>query len=272
MGTALYIEGTDRTLTITESSAVADGPGWWLNFREIRSREAADEIRDVYLEIDAPAVEHEPGRWFFHELVGLAVRSTTGEELGTIEEIYRAGGAEVFVVRGPRGEIDVPGVKGIVAELAPERGEMIVDMELLDMDARPVDDEDYVRPRDRKPKKQAKPKGPAQPPKGTGPVRKPVDPTAPAGAPKPRAGTRPAKAGLGSRDSGGTRALTPAEIAAALNPAAARSRRKPKAAPAPAPEPETDPASAWAPAPMPGPAAESTAPMTPEADSPKPDA
>ena len=235
MGTALYIEGTDRTLTITESSAVADGPGWWLNFREIRSREAADEIRDVYLEIDAPAVEHEPGRWFFHELVGLAVRSTTGEELGTIEEIYRAGGAEVFVVRGPRGEIDVPGVKGIVAELAPERGEMIVDMELLDMDARPVDDEDYVRPRDRKPKKQAKPKGPAQPPKGTGPVRKPVDPTAPAGAPKPRAGTRPAKAGLGSRDSGGTRALTPAEIEAALNPAAARSRRKPKAAPAPAP-------------------------------------
>ena len=44
MGTALYLEGTDRTLTITESSAVADGPGWWPNFREIRSREAADDL------------------------------------------------------------------------------------------------------------------------------------------------------------------------------------------------------------------------------------
>jgi 16S rRNA processing protein RimM len=167
VGTPLYIEGTDRTLIITESSAVADGPGWWLNFREVRSREAADEIRDLYLEIDAPAEEHEPGRWFFHELVGLAVRTTTGEDLGTVREIYRAGGAEVFVVRGPRGELDIPGVKGIVAELAPERGEMIVDMEALALDARPVDDEDYVRPRDRRPKKQPRPKGPAQPKPGS---------------------------------------------------------------------------------------------------------
>ena len=132
-----------------------------------------------------------PGRWFFHELEGLAVRSTTGEDLGTIVEIYRAGGAEVFVVRGPRGEIDVPGVKGIVADLAPDRGEMIVDMDLLDMDARPVDDEDYVRPRDRRPQKQAKPKGPAQPPKGTGPVRKPAAPSDTTRKPK-APGTPPA--------------------------------------------------------------------------------
>ena len=178
MGTTLYIEGTDRALTIAEASAVADGPGWWLRFAEVPSREAADDLRNLYLEIDAPVEEHEPGRWFFHELEGLAVRSTAGEELGRIVEIYRAGGAEVFVVRGPRGEIDVPGVRGIVMDLAPDRGEMIVDMDALDMDARPVDDEDYVRPRDRRPKKQPKPKGPAQPPKGTGPVRKPVEPAA----------------------------------------------------------------------------------------------
>jgi len=178
VGTTLYIEGTDRALTIAEASAVADGPGWWLRFAEVPSREAADDLRNLYLEIDAPVEEHEPGRWFFHELEGLAVRSTAGEELGRIVEIYRAGGAEVFVVRGPRGEIDVPGVRGIVTDLAPDRGEMIVDMDALDMDARPVDDEDYVRPRDRRPKKQPKPKGPAQPPKGTGPVRKPVEPAA----------------------------------------------------------------------------------------------
>ncbi len=210
MGTTLYVEGTARTLTIAEADAVADGPGWWLRFAEVPSREAADALRNLYLEIDAPIEEHEPGRWFFHELEGLAVRSTAGEELGRIVEIYRAGGAEVFVVRGPRGEIDVPGVKGIVTELAPERGEMIVDMDALDMDARPVDDEDYVRPRDRRPKKQAKPKGPAQPPKGTGPVRKPVDPAA---------------SKTGRKDS-----ATP------------RAKGTPKAAPKPVPEPAPDPA------------------------------
>ncbi len=181
VGATLYLEGTSTGLTIAEASPVADGPGWWLRFAETPDRAAAETLRDRYLEIDAPVEEREPGRWLFHELEGLAVRSTTGEELGSVVEIYRAGGAEVFVVRGPRGELDVPGVRGIVAELAPDRGEMIVDLDALDMDARPVDDEDYVRPRDRRPRKQAKPKGPAQPKPGTGPVRKPVasDPGAP---------------------------------------------------------------------------------------------
>jgi len=169
-GAALYLEGTQETLTITEASAVADGPGWWLRFREIPDRNAAERLRDVYLEIDAPDEPRRPGLWFFHELEGLAVRSQAGEDLGTVVEIYRAGGAEVFVVRGPRGELDVPGVHGIVTELAPERGEMIVDMDALALDARPVEDEDYVRPRDRRPKKQPKPKGPSQPKGPTTPV------------------------------------------------------------------------------------------------------
>lgn len=170
-GARLYLEGTDETLIIAEASSVADGPGWWLTFREIQDRDDAERIRDRYLEIDAPDEPREPGRWFFHELEGLTVRSTSGEDLGTVVEIYRAGGAEVFVVRGPRGELDIPGVHGIVTELAPERGEMLVDLEALALDARPVDDEDYVRPRDRRPKKQPKPKGPSQPPKGSRPSK-----------------------------------------------------------------------------------------------------
>jgi 16S rRNA processing protein RimM len=159
-GVALYLEGTEEQLTIAEATPVADGRGWWLTFREIPDRNAAERLRDVYLEIDAPDEPREPGLWFFHELEGLTVRSTSGEALGTIVEIYRAGGAEVFVVRGPRGELDVPGVRGIVTELAPERGEMIVDLDALALDARPVEDEDYVRPRDRRPKKKPKPPKP----------------------------------------------------------------------------------------------------------------
>jgi 16S rRNA processing protein RimM len=172
-GTCLLPEGTDERLTIAESSPVADGQGWWLTFREIRSRDAAERLREVYLEIEAPDEPREPGRWFFHELVGLAVRSTAGDDLGSIEEIYRAGGAEVFVVRGPRGEIDVPGVRGIVTELAPQSGEMIVDLDALALDARPLDDEEYVRPRDRRPRKQPKAKQP-KPPKPPAAAAMPV--------------------------------------------------------------------------------------------------
>ncbi len=146
-------------------------------------------MRDLYLEIDAPDEPREPGRWFFHELVGLAVRSSAGDELGSIVDIYRAGGAEVFVVRGPRGELDVPGVRGIVLDLAPERGEMIVDLDALALDARPVEDEDYVRPRDRRPRKQPRRSKGSNPPDDSGPARSPGSDL---GAPNPPDDSGPA--------------------------------------------------------------------------------
>ena len=217
-GNRVFVEGTPQRLTIVESSAVADGPGWWLRFKEIPSREAADTLRDRYLEIEPPAEAREPGRWFFHELVGLAVRGTNGEELGKIVDNYRAGGAEVFTVRGPRGEIDIPGVKDVVAELAPERGEMLVNMDNLDMDARPVDDEDYVRPRDRRPKAQPKPpKGPAQPPKGTANV-------VPSVKGKGKAKPRNAAAPVASED-GSTPEAAPAKPSKSVKPKAPKAKK-----------------------------------------------
>ena len=201
VGAILYPEGSARGLTIDEASAVADGPGWWLRFDEVPDRNAAEALRGVYLEIEPPDEPREPGRWFWHELEGLAVRGSDGTELGRVTDIYRAGGAEVFVVRGPRGELDVPGVQGIVLELAPDRGEMIVDMDALALDARPVDDEDYVRPRDRRPPNPKRPKAPK-------PTSAPPAAKAPASQP-PAAATRKG----GSRQDTGTRPLSADEIA-----------------------------------------------------------
>lgn len=150
-GCLLFREGSDEPLTVEEGSRVADGPGWWLRFRELPDRTAAEPLRGVYLESLVDRDELEPGRWHWHELEGLAVRGLDGRELGTVREIYRAGGAEVFLVRGPGGELDVPAVGGIVAEVAPDRGEILVDLDALDLEARPVDDPEYVRPRDRRP-------------------------------------------------------------------------------------------------------------------------
>jgi 16S rRNA processing protein RimM len=250
-GARLQVEGTSQVLTIDEAAAVADGPGWWLRFREIPSREAANALRDRYLEIEPPDEPRAPGQWFFHELIGLAVRSTDGEDLGTVRDVYRAGGAEVFVVRGPRGEIDVPGVRGVVTELAPDRGVLVVDLAVLDPDARPVDDEEYVRPRDRRPRKQPKPRGPAQPPKGTqnaakarpeaGPkLSKPTAATEAPGAEAPKGpsskrpkGIKRPKATKGS----GTYTLSPEEIAQAV---AAAGKPMPVISTPAKPEPSTD--------------------------------
>lgn len=191
VGARLLVEGTGRALTIAEAAPVADGPGWWLRFEEVLDRGAAEALRGAYLEIEPPDEPREAGRWYWHELAGLAVRSTAGEPLGTIVEVYRAGGAEVFVVRGPRGELDVPAVRGIVTELAPERGLLEVDLDALQLDARPVEDEDYVRPRDRRPRRAL----PA--PRTIGSA-----PSGAAGAPRSRRRAGPPGAGPGERGPG----------------------------------------------------------------------
>ena len=202
-GARLFPEGTAGVLTIEEASAVADGPGWWLTFREVRDRESADELRGLYLEIENPKDAPEPGRWLWHELIGQPVRGLDGAELGEIVEIYRAGGAEVFLVRGPRGELDVPGVSGIVVSLDPGAGGMVVDLDALSLDARPVEDESYVRPRDRRPKKQPKVKGPKPAAAGASPGTANRPGPKPARVPKPRMAETPTETPTAETPAGG---------------------------------------------------------------------
>ena len=135
VGSVLHREGSDEPLTVAWSSAVADGPGWRLRFLEVPDRTAAESLKGAYLEIEAgPASELPRGAYFWHEVIGTTVTSTTGTELGSVRDVYRSGGAEVFVVDGgPYGEFDVPAVRDFVRIFAPRRGEIVVDTDALDL-------------------------------------------------------------------------------------------------------------------------------------------
>jgi len=150
-GSILHREGSAEPLTVTWSSAVSDGPGWRLQFREVRDRSAAEELKGAYLEIDAgPDASLPRGSYFWHEVVGTTVTATDGTVLGTVQDVYRSGGAEVYVVSGgPYGEFDVPAVRDFVRIFAPRRGEIVVDTAALDLTPpkrRPAPD-DPDRPR-----------------------------------------------------------------------------------------------------------------------------
>jgi len=151
-GSVLHREGSDAPLTVTWSSAVADGPGWRVQFAEVVDRAGAEALVGAYLEIDAgPDAVLPRGSYFWHEVVGTPVTSTTGDALGTVRDVYRSGGAEVYVVAGgPYGEFDVPGVRDFVRIFAPRRGEIVVDPVALDLTlptARPSGAGDGERPR-----------------------------------------------------------------------------------------------------------------------------
>lgn len=134
-GQVLYREGSDDPLTIEWSSAIADGPGWRLRFREVPNRSAAEALIGAYLEaIAGPEAEPPRGAYLWHEVIGTTVTGVDGTVLGKVQDVYRSGGAEIYTVTGgPYGEFDVPGVRAFVRVFAPRRGEIVVDAEALDL-------------------------------------------------------------------------------------------------------------------------------------------
>jgi 16S rRNA processing protein RimM len=140
LGGVLHVEGDDRPLTIDSAQPVEDGPGWRLHFEEIPDRGRAERLREAYLEVAVDrSTDLEAGAAYWHEVVGSTVRDSAGAVLGTVADIYRAGETEVYVVRGPVGELDVPAIREVVTTFAPERGEIVVDEAVLDLGAPPVD-------------------------------------------------------------------------------------------------------------------------------------
>ncbi len=130
VGGSLYREGSNEALTIAEAGP--DALGWRLRFREVRDRTAAESLRDLYLEaVVAPGQELPRGEFYWHQVVGAKVSDVDGTLLGEVVDLYRAGGAEVMVVRGEHGELDVPLVRAVVRIFAPNRGEVVVDGEAL---------------------------------------------------------------------------------------------------------------------------------------------
>jgi 16S rRNA processing protein RimM len=133
VGRVLHREGSHEPLTIAWSSPVGEGPGWRLQFHEVPDRATAEDLKGAYLEsIAGPTAVLARGEYFWHEVIGTSVTDVDGSALGTVHDVYRTGGAEVYVVSGgPYGEFDVPGVRAFVRVFAPRRGEIVVDREAL---------------------------------------------------------------------------------------------------------------------------------------------
>ena len=134
-GGELYLEGTKRPLVIRVSRPVDDGPGWWLAFERRPDRNSVEDLRGRYLEADvALGPLRERGAVLWDEVIGLVVTDTGGRELGRVEEVYRAGEAEVYVVRGgPLGDFDLPAVRDFIPTFDPTNGRLVVDADALDL-------------------------------------------------------------------------------------------------------------------------------------------
>jgi 16S rRNA processing protein RimM len=93
----------------------------------VPDRDAAEAIRGWLVQVpESEAWKLPRGRYYWHQIVGLRVVSTEGEEIGTVAEILETGANDVYVVKGEGGERLIPAVKQIVKKIAPDQGQIVV--------------------------------------------------------------------------------------------------------------------------------------------------
>ena len=119
----LYLDGEQRKVL---SVRVGDGMVF-LALSGVPDRNAAELLRGKDLELDRDeAPEPEEGRYYIVDLLGLAVVTEEGEELGTLTDIRQAA-SDIYTIRKDGKDILFPAVSGVVKEVDLEGGRIIVD-------------------------------------------------------------------------------------------------------------------------------------------------
>jgi len=100
-----------------------------LELGDVPDRDAAETLRGWLVQVPKNEAWKLPrGRYYWHQIVGLRVVTTEGEEIGTVAEILETGANDVYVVKGGGGERLIPAIKQVVKKIAPEHGEMVVEL------------------------------------------------------------------------------------------------------------------------------------------------
>ena len=83
-GAELSLDGIGRKVEWSRQQPT----GLVVKLAGVDSRTTAVALRGRYLEVpDETLRPLPPGRWYYHQLVGLAVRSQAGSDLGTLPEV-----------------------------------------------------------------------------------------------------------------------------------------------------------------------------------------
>lgn len=102
------------------------GKDWLIVFEGVHSRNEAEELRGLLLEVPDGSIAPAEDAFFLHDLVGMQVVTDGGEELGSVTEVLQPGANDVYVVDGPRGEILIPAIGDVVREIDPAARRIVI--------------------------------------------------------------------------------------------------------------------------------------------------
>ena len=89
-------------------------------------RGAVEEMRGALLEVAEEELLRGADEHFVYELVGLEVVTDGGRTLGRVSEVLSTGANDVYVVKGPSGEVLVPAIASVVQAIDVAGGRMSI--------------------------------------------------------------------------------------------------------------------------------------------------
>ena len=148
------IKGTNKLRSYAESLSMFS-PGSSILVRDRRGREASYEIRWVKPHTGTPLIlfkgianrdqakeligaelfipqsdlpELDEDTYYWHDLIGIEVYTTTGEFLGRIESIIETGSNDVYVVKENEKEVLIPALETVVLDIDLAQKRMKVEL------------------------------------------------------------------------------------------------------------------------------------------------
>ncbi|MBQ8953158.1 MAG: 16S rRNA processing protein RimM [Clostridia bacterium] len=104
----------------------------YLTLDGVTDRNAAEALRGEFLYIDrAHAVQLPEDANFICDLIGCEGSDTNGRQLGKMTDVLQPGGNDVYVFHGPLGEVLVPALKSVVAEVNVAEKRILFDAKRL---------------------------------------------------------------------------------------------------------------------------------------------
>ncbi|MFF5209873.1 ribosome maturation factor RimM [Streptosporangium sp. NPDC000396] len=99
-----------------------------VRFEGVSDRNRAEELRGTTLVIDSADIPlpDDPDEFYDHQLIGLAVVTPEGEQVGEVSDVLHHG-QDLLVVRRGAGEVYVPFVKALVPVIDLDKGILVVD-------------------------------------------------------------------------------------------------------------------------------------------------
>ncbi len=101
-----------------------------LRLRGVEDRTAAEGLRGTLLEVDVDPAERpaDPEEYFDHQLVGLRVVTTTGDDVGQVAEVVHLPAQDLLAVHRPdAADVFIPFVAVFVPEVDLGAGRIVID-------------------------------------------------------------------------------------------------------------------------------------------------